>query len=87
MAGMDDGLVKRSEEQTGKTVGKDGHKSDHKDEDVEAIKRRDEEKRESMRQKALGRGHSTPDEVGEFARQVGARRLVVNHFSAMSVDP
>ncbi|EJD44924.1 hypothetical protein AURDEDRAFT_103870 [Auricularia subglabra TFB-10046 SS5] len=32
---------------------------------------------------ARSRGHSTPRMAGEFARKVGARRLVLNHFSSM----
>jgi len=47
------------------------------DRDREAVKRKEVQK------KALGRGHSTPKEVGEFAVRINARRLVVNHFSAM----
>jgi ribonuclease Z len=42
-----------------------------------------EAKRDTVRTKAIGRGHSTPDLVGEFAYEIGARRVVVNHFSAM----
>lgn len=82
MVGMDNGLVKRSEEQTGKAVGKDD--PHHKDlQEKQDRRARDEEKRKDVRKKAEGRGHSTPDEVGEFAGKVNARRLVVNHFSAM----
>ena len=44
---------------------------------------REAAKRTEVRRKALSRGHSTPDEVGEFARSIRARRVVVNHFSAM----
>lgn len=36
-----------------------------------------------VEQKARSRGHSTPDMVGAFARRIGARRLALNHFSAM----
>lgn len=43
----------------------------------------DEIKRGEVKKKAQSRGHSTPDEVGEFAREIRARRVVVNHFSAM----
>lgn len=44
-----------------------------------------EAKRIQVRKKAQSRGHSTPDDVGEFANTIGARRVVVNHFSAMYV--
>lgn len=43
----------------------------------------DEVKRNEVKKKAQSRGHSTPDEVGEFAREIRARRVVINHFSAM----
>jgi ribonuclease Z len=36
---------------------------------------------ESVRYKAIGRGHSTADMAGEFAKSIRARRLVLNHFS------
>jgi ribonuclease Z len=36
-----------------------------------------------VEQKARSRGHSTPDMVGAFARRIGARRVALNHFSAM----
>lgn len=42
-----------------------------------------EEKRVQVRAKAQSRGHSTPELVGDFAYAIGARRVVVNHFSAM----
>ena len=79
MKGMDDGLVKRSENQTGKKVGHEGHNGDEEQGRAE----RDAKKVEDMRKKAQKRGHSTPAEVGEFARKIQARRVVVNHFSAM----
>ncbi|WVR00023.1 hypothetical protein IAU59_007165 [Kwoniella sp. CBS 9459] len=44
---------------------------------------KDELNRQATRKKALGRGHSTPDEVGTFAKKINAKRVVVNHFSAM----
>ncbi|WWD19098.1 hypothetical protein CI109_103556 [Kwoniella shandongensis] len=47
----------------------------------------DDAKKAEVRKKAQSRGHSTPDEVGEFARAIRARRLVVNHFSAMFPSP
>lgn len=42
-----------------------------------------EKKRDVVRAKAQSRGHSTPQDVGAFAYAIGARRVVVNHFSAM----
>ncbi|PVF96857.1 hypothetical protein CPB86DRAFT_708201 [Serendipita vermifera] len=36
---------------------------------------------ESVRYKAIGRGHSTAEMAGEFAQRIKARRLVLNHFS------
>jgi ribonuclease Z len=36
-----------------------------------------------VEQKARSRGHSTPDMVGAFARRIQARRVTLNHFSAM----
>ncbi|AAW43585.1 conserved hypothetical protein [Cryptococcus deneoformans JEC21] len=47
----------------------------------------DEVKRNEVKKKAQSRGHSTPDEVGEFAREIRARRVVINHFSAMFPSP
>lgn len=35
---------------------------------------------EVVKAKALSRGHSTPVMAGEFARSIGARRLVLNHI-------
>ncbi|KAJ9115451.1 hypothetical protein QFC22_005209 [Naganishia vaughanmartiniae] len=40
-----------------------------------------------VEQKARSRGHSTPDMVGAFARRIGARRVALNHFSAMFPSP
>lgn len=41
-----------------------------------------EEERRKVREKAVSRGHSTPDMAGEFARTIRAQRLFLNHFSA-----
>jgi ribonuclease Z len=38
--------------------------------------------RESVREKAIAKGHSTPDMAGEFAKQINAKILVLNHFSS-----
>ncbi|KLT40699.1 hypothetical protein CC85DRAFT_287213 [Cutaneotrichosporon oleaginosum] len=45
------------------------------------------DKRDAIRVKAVSRGHATPDEVGEFAYAINARRVAVNHFSAMFPSP
>ncbi|GMK53605.1 hypothetical protein CspeluHIS016_0101910 [Cutaneotrichosporon spelunceum] len=45
------------------------------------------DKRDAIRIKARSRGHATPDEVGEFAYAINARRVAVNHFSAMFPSP
>ncbi|VDC01958.1 unnamed protein product [Peniophora sp. CBMAI 1063] len=37
---------------------------------------------ESVQARTMSRGHSTPQMAGAFARRIGARRLVLNHFSA-----
>ena len=37
---------------------------------------------ESVEARARSRGHSTPQMAGAFARRIGARKLVLNHFSA-----
>jgi ribonuclease Z len=38
---------------------------------------------EKIQSKAISRGHSDAQMAGRFAKSVNARRLVVNHFSAM----
>ncbi|WVR07503.1 hypothetical protein IAU60_004545 [Kwoniella sp. DSM 27419] len=48
---------------------------------------KDQQAKLQVQKKALGRGHSTPLEVGKFAREIGAKRVVVNHFSAMFPSP
>ncbi|KAF8842699.1 Metallo-hydrolase/oxidoreductase [Paxillus ammoniavirescens] len=37
---------------------------------------------ESVEDRAKSRGHSTPQMAGAFASRIGARKLVLNHFSA-----
>lgn len=37
---------------------------------------------ESVEARARSRGHSTPQMAGAFAKRIGARKLVLNHFSA-----
>lgn len=76
MAGMDAGLVERSENQTGKKVGVEGKAEGDRAE-------REAHKVEEMQRKAQSRGHSTPVEVASFVKLVKARRVVLNHFSAM----
>lgn len=36
----------------------------------------------SVRERAVSRGHSTPELAGAFAKRIEARMLVLNHFSA-----
>ncbi|KAF8343183.1 beta-lactamase-like protein [Cantharellus anzutake] len=47
----------------------------------------DENEKEKLRAKAISRGHSTAEMAGEFAKQIRARRLYLNHFSSMYPDP
>ncbi|KAB5593564.1 Beta-lactamase superfamily domain-containing protein [Ceratobasidium theobromae] len=42
---------------------------------------------ESVKQRAILRGHSTPGMAGAFAKAIGAKRLVLNHFGARFVAP
>ncbi|KAH7887611.1 beta-lactamase-like protein [Phlebopus sp. FC_14] len=47
---------------------------------------------ESVEERARSRGHSTPQMAGAFATRIGARKLVLNHFSSRyaghdDVDP
>jgi len=42
---------------------------------------------EQVREKAISRGHSTPDMAGAFARRINAKRLYMNHFSAKFPPP
>ncbi|KAF8448066.1 beta-lactamase-like protein [Boletus edulis BED1] len=44
-------------------------------------------KDEEVRQKVLARGHSTPVMAGEFAKRVGAERLVLNHIGIRFTAP
>lgn len=37
---------------------------------------------EIVEERAKSRGHSTPQMAGAFAKRIGARKLVLNHFSA-----
>lgn len=39
-------------------------------------------KGEEVQEKVLARGHSTPTMAGDFARRVGAERLVLNHIGS-----
>ena len=41
-----------------------------------------ESKKERVRAKAISRGHSTAEMAGQFAKQIRARRLYLNHFSS-----
>ncbi|KAH7330566.1 beta-lactamase-like protein [Rhizoctonia solani] len=42
---------------------------------------------DSVQERAIQRGHSTPRMAGEFARAIGANRLVLNHFSSKFASP
>ncbi|KAG6376052.1 beta-lactamase-like protein [Boletus reticuloceps] len=44
-------------------------------------------KDEKVRQNVLARGHSTPVMAGEFAKRVGAERLVLNHIGSRFAAP
>lgn len=39
-------------------------------------------KEKDVREKAIAKGHSTPTMAGEFAKRVGAERLVLNHIGS-----
>lgn len=41
-----------------------------------------EDTRESVEARTRSRGHSTPQMAGAFAKRIGAKKLVLNHFSA-----
>jgi ribonuclease Z len=60
-----------------------GVNEEERDDGAEARREREEARKIEVRKKAVGRGHSTPDEVGQFARDIRARRVVINHFSSM----
>lgn len=60
-----------------------GVREEERDDGAEARRQREEARKAEVRKKAVGRGHSTPDEVGEFARDIRTRRVVINHFSSM----
>ncbi|KAG7092228.1 hypothetical protein E1B28_008594 [Marasmius oreades] len=42
---------------------------------------------ETVKEKALARGHSTPEQAGEFARKVGTQQLVLNHIGSRFPTP
>ncbi|KAG8217423.1 beta-lactamase-like protein [Butyriboletus roseoflavus] len=44
-------------------------------------------KEKDVREKVLARGHSTPAMAGEFAKRVGAERLVLNHIGTRFPSP
>jgi ribonuclease Z len=53
---------------------------------------KDTDSYEIVEERAKSRGHSTPQMAGAFAKQIKARRLILNHFSARypgadDVDP
>lgn len=91
--GLEHSLLKKVEIQKGEKMGDESHNETSRpnghDHGIAAIAsgrrvtQEEETKREEVRKKAKSRGHSTPKEVGEFARRIRARRVVINHFSAM----
>jgi ribonuclease Z len=81
--GLEHSMVKKIEIQRGDKIGAETCEINGHGPDCAEERRAEEAKREEVRQKAKARGHSTPKEVGEFARVIRPKRLVVNHFSAM----
>jgi ribonuclease Z len=49
---------------------------------IDPATRSADESAEFVEARTKSRGHSTPQMAGKFARQIGAKRLVLNHFSA-----
>lgn len=82
---MEPSLAAKKEKETGKTDEKEGRVNGDGDEESENKSRseREAKNKEEVQRKAISRGHSTPEEVGAFAGGIRARRVVVNHFSAM----
>lgn len=76
VGGLERSLLERKEGDIGHKLGEEAIKGPNIGEDAK-------KKREEVEKKAKSRGHSTPREAGEFARDVKARRVVINHFSAM----
>lgn len=76
VGGLEHSLLERKEGEMGHKLGEEAIAGPNIGEDAE-------KKREGVQKKAKSRGHSTPKEVGEFARAIRARRVVINHFSAM----
>jgi ribonuclease Z len=37
---------------------------------------------ETVQERAMSRGHSTPQMAGSFGKRIGAKQLILNHFSA-----
>lgn len=89
---MEHSLVRKKEHDSGQVVGQEEaeHGNQLRDgeadrQEEEARAEREKKKIEEVRGKAQSRGHSTPADVGEFARDIGAKRVVINHFSAALV--
>jgi ribonuclease Z len=94
VGGLSQSLVEKKEKQSGEPLGREkkdgiyeaGDDTDMNEDAARAARNeRESEEIEKVRKKANGRGHSIPQDVGLFARKIRARRLVVNHFSAMYV--
>lgn len=84
---LEHSLVRKQEHQNGEPLGASAvrHQDEDPPRDKEERRAREAKDREETQKKAQKRGHSTPQDVGAFARDIGARRVVVNHFSAMWV--
>ena len=86
---LEPSLVKQREQQDGGVLGRERSGPAEVTSDASSTRQdesrllREEEKKQKVRMKVQSRGHSTPDEVGEFANSIRARRVVLNHFSAM----
>lgn len=76
VGGLEHSQLKKKEIEMGHKLGEEAISGSNEGQEAE-------KKREGVRKKAKARGHSTPTEVGEFARAIRARRVVINHFSAM----
>lgn len=76
VGGLEKSLLERKEGDMGHKLGVEAISGSNKGDDAE-------KKRAEVEKKARSRGHSTPKEVGEFARAIRAKRVAINHFSAM----
>ncbi|RXK41148.1 hypothetical protein M231_01551 [Tremella mesenterica] len=89
---LEHSLVKQQEIRQGERLGADYPPNTHSENEVCQTEKKEREERETKhrevtRMKAFKNGHSTPLEVGTFAKTIRARRVAVNHFSAMFPAP